>query len=182
MTINKRHKYNIWQTDDLTWHTYIPTYPKRSHIKNKDFDKLIKRTNEFYETGVLSLPGNKEKYSKEIYDEMQLYSFEKERHLKHKTLKDKKDYIYFITDGIYVKIGKTTNVGKRLGAIRTCNYRDIDLLFSIKCKDAYTAEHKIHNYYKEYNIKGEWFDILNKIDENSVMILIKEHNPIIQYT
>ena len=56
-----------------------------------------------------------------------------------------------------VKIGVSSNVGKRLKQIQTsCPYR-IELLEKAGVNDAYGHEKAIHDQYKKYKLKGEWF-------------------------
>lgn len=86
------------------------------------------------------------------------------------------DFVYFITDGEYVKIGKGLPV-HRMKSCQTGNARRLRLLFTIPIgpipKDSTeawrisagrTAEDILHNLFGKYNINGEWFDILGLID------------------
>ena len=66
--------------------------------------------------------------------------------------------IYFITDREYVKIGIANDVHKRLKQLQTGNPKQLELLFFIKGE--LETELFLHNYYKEYKVKNEWFDLL----------------------
>ena len=77
-----------------------------------------------------------------------------------------KSFVYFISDGEYVKIGKGTNPTERLRELQTGNGRKLELISLIPCKDessAYKVETALHDIYKLYRLCGEWFDILKKI-------------------
>lgn len=76
-------------------------------------------------------------------------------------------FVYFITDGEFVKIGIAEDVQKRLAGIQTGNPRKVSVLFSIPVKSVKAArvlERQLHNAYSEFAKCGEWFDILNFID------------------
>lgn len=74
-------------------------------------------------------------------------------------------FVYFITDGEYVKIGKGFPL-PRMKMLQTGNPRELKLLFSIPIgpHSARNAEYQIHELFKRYWMRGEWFDILNVID------------------
>jgi hypothetical protein len=64
----------------------------------------------------------------------------------------KTEYVYLISDGAKYKIGKSTNLKRRYKSLRTSN-PDITL---IGYTDRFTEE-ELHNKYKEYHYKLEWF-------------------------
>lgn len=70
-------------------------------------------------------------------------------------------YIYFITDGVYVKIGVATNLDKRLKGLQTGNPRELKILYSFFTEWPYVVEAKLHKKYKHKHIRCEWFDILD---------------------
>ena len=65
-------------------------------------------------------------------------------------------YIYFIKAGDGIKIGKTNNVKKRMGAIQNGNSNKLELIKHIwSCHSR--CENFFHNHFKKYRISGEWF-------------------------
>lgn len=85
------------------------------------------------------------------------------------------DYVYFISDGEYVKIGKGHPL-ERLKGCQTGNARKLQLLFTIPVGRAVwngnkyyktpgvPAEKLLHEMFSKYQVIGEWFDILQLID------------------
>lgn len=82
-------------------------------------------------------------------------------------------YVYFITDGQYVKIGKAKNVKERIKELQSGNGRKLSVLFTIQAPNicyspndnlAYAIESFLHKTFKDYRLQGEWFDILNIIN------------------
>lgn len=72
-----------------------------------------------------------------------------------------KQYVYFVTDGKYVKIGATTDVYKRMGNLQTGNSNNLKLLYVIDTYAPYLIEHALHKIFKSKCVNGEWFDILS---------------------
>ena len=72
-------------------------------------------------------------------------------------------YIYFITDGDYVKIGVAANVNKRLSGLQTGNVKELRVIKKIYSNEPYETEAKLHSEYSKHHIRGEWYDILNLI-------------------
>jgi hypothetical protein len=69
-------------------------------------------------------------------------------------------YVYFISNGEQVKIGKANNVKKRLSELQTGNTTKLTLLQTIKCadsKEAFELEKKLHDDYNHLRVSGEWF-------------------------
>lgn len=67
-------------------------------------------------------------------------------------------YIYFITDGEFVKIGYASNIKERICALQIGNPRRLKCLFSIGVKDEKSAlllETFLHNIYKDMHQLGE---------------------------
>lgn len=67
--------------------------------------------------------------------------------------------VYFISNQQYVKIGFSKNVESRMSSLQTASPTKLTLLFSID-GDTYT-ESKLHEYFKDFRMEGEWFDILS---------------------
>lgn len=83
-------------------------------------------------------------------------------------------FVYFVSDGEYVKIGKANNVAKRLATLQTANARHLQCLYLIPAVDdsaAVIMEGKLHKLYKDYRLEGEWFDVLGKLDKSSFLSL-----------
>lgn len=77
-----------------------------------------------------------------------------------------KAFVYFISNGQYVKIGVAKDVKTRLSDLQVGNSSELRLLFSIPAK-SHQAAHRIeailHNEYRHRQIRGEWFDLLTYI-------------------
>lgn len=73
----------------------------------------------------------------------------------------KKQYVYFISDGRYCKIGVAKDVVKRLGQLQTGNSQKLNLIKVIETHVPYLIEHALHELFKSKRINGEWYDILN---------------------
>ena len=79
---------------------------------------------------------------------------------------DPKSYVYFITDGHYVKIGVAKNPEKRVVELQVGNPNILTVLCKIPTKtekEAYNLEKYLHLQYEAFQKNGEWFDILNHI-------------------
>jgi hypothetical protein len=93
-------------------------------------------------------------------------------------------WVYVISDGNYVKIGKTENsVEDRIKQLQTGNPNEIKLIFKIYCAKGLKAklETEMHNLFtkKELHHRAEWFklDILNYIDWAITAEFDKVNNP-----
>ena len=65
--------------------------------------------------------------------------------------------VYFISDGDYIKIGKATDVDKRLKGLQTGSSRK---LFKSHILDGgYELESRLHIIFNKYRFFGEWFDL-----------------------
>ena len=74
--------------------------------------------------------------------------------------------VYFISDGTYVKIGKSNNVINRLSLLNTGNAATLTLLGYILQESeeaAFKLEKELHKLYEKSKVKGEWFN-LSEID------------------
>lgn len=77
-------------------------------------------------------------------------------------------YVYYITDSHFVKIGFAKDPYKRLSGIQTGNPNFCKIMWLIPFKtekDAHEVEHDLHWIYSTYRCAGEWFDILDKLDQ-----------------
>lgn len=71
--------------------------------------------------------------------------------------------VYFITDGQYVKIGKTDNIESRMKSLQTGNPKKLTLIDVIPTKEPHLVEWGLHQRYAKQHIMGEWYDILDEI-------------------
>lgn len=68
--------------------------------------------------------------------------------------------IYFISDGEFIKIGKSNNVNRRLRELQTANPRELKLLKVIECKNetaAFELEVFLHKILQSTHQNGEWY-------------------------
>lgn len=73
-------------------------------------------------------------------------------------------FVYFVSDGTAIKIGRAANLTARLSEIQVGNPRDVKLLFYIPTKsdtDASLIEAALHDVFRDSLIRGEWFDIID---------------------
>lgn len=73
-----------------------------------------------------------------------------------------KAYVYFITDGQYIKIGKATDIKSRLDSMQTGNAKKLTLMYAVPLKSdraATEVEGYLHLVYRFYRVRGEWFNI-----------------------
>lgn len=81
-----------------------------------------------------------------------------------------KGYVYYISDGKYIKVGQANNTGKRLSALQTSNAYHLYVLYEIPVKTKLglnNLECGLHNYYRDYRVRGEWFDIMGRLEHSS---------------
>lgn len=79
-----------------------------------------------------------------------------------------KAFVYFITDGQFIKIGKAKDADARLNELQTGNPRKLKILYLIPClsdRCAYIVESFIQKTYQDYAMNGEWFDVLHLLNE-----------------
>jgi hypothetical protein len=71
----------------------------------------------------------------------------------------KEGFVYLIKCGEFYKIGKTTNLEKRIKQLTTGNPYPLILVNSIYSLDIDSLEKSFHNYYRQKRIIGEWFKL-----------------------
>lgn len=97
-----------------------------------------------------------------------------------KQSKARPHYIYYITDGEHVKIGCSNNPLKRLKGLQTSNPRELKIIKTVMVAYyghlAKASETKLHEYYKKYRVRGEWFtlDVL-QIEKEPKTYLKEKH-------
>ena len=77
-------------------------------------------------------------------------------------------FVYFISDGRFVKIGKAIDAQRRLADLQTSNSSELTLVCKIPCKNsdsATEAEGRLHTFFSSYRVRGEWFDLLPYITQ-----------------
>lgn len=76
-------------------------------------------------------------------------------------------YVYLIRDRDvtgYCKIGKSTNVRRRIGHFDTMLPFETDLLHIIETDDCTALEARLHRHFAEKRVRGEWFEL----DDNDI--------------
>ena len=73
----------------------------------------------------------------------------------------KTEYVYFISDGEFVKIGVSKNYQMRLVSLQTANPRKLKLLGVLE-GDSY-EERNLHNQFDQFRVGGEWFELSPEI-------------------
>jgi hypothetical protein len=63
-------------------------------------------------------------------------------------------YVYFISDGTAIKIGKSDNPNKRMNSLQIGNPRELSLLGTTPL----ITEEEVHILFKDLKIRGEWFE------------------------
>jgi len=85
-----------------------------------------------------------------------------------------KAFVYFISDGEYIKIGKAVDPYKRLAEIQTGNPRRLSVVSMIPCYSssaAHELEHFLHNSFRSKRAVGEWFDIVEDNDAKRFQVI-----------
>lgn len=85
-----------------------------------------------------------------------------DKYLRKSNEANRGNFVYFITDGTFVKIGVSNNIKYRLGQLQTGNPRPLQVMFAFITKDRDTSkalEEYLHALYSDYNSTGEWFKI-----------------------
>lgn len=81
-------------------------------------------------------------------------------------IKSNVGYVYLINEvdtNIYkIGISKKPANEERIKNLQTGNHNELELVFEIKSKCYTTLEKTLHRTFKDYNLKGEWFDIKDK--------------------
>lgn len=78
-------------------------------------------------------------------------------------------YVYCISNGTGIKIGKADNVKNRIAQLQTGSNCVLELVGVIECcngKEALTVEKELHNKLQQYNTINEWFCVnFNSVTE-----------------
>ena len=74
----------------------------------------------------------------------------------------KRNYVYIIgnNDNDYIKIGVAQDVEQRLKQLQTGTWSELYVIYrSMVCSNSFNIETSIHNKIKDYQVKGEWYNI-----------------------
>jgi hypothetical protein len=93
--------------------------------------------------------------------------------------KEKKGYVYFLKSEHGWKIGQTNSLQRRFKEIKTLLPFELNLEYTIKTSDYVELEKKLHNFFKDKRINGEWF-LLNDDDIKSLYSFCKENKLFLQ--
>jgi hypothetical protein len=71
-------------------------------------------------------------------------------------------YVYLIESGQYIKIGRTSNITKRLSELQVGNPRKLRLISAVQVKNPIAMEKNLHEQFKDKNKQGEWYGLNSK--------------------
>jgi len=75
---------------------------------------------------------------------------------------DRRGFVYIVQSGTYFKIGRSSDVLRRLRQLQTGSAEDVVLILTLKFRNCATMEKQIHRRFKEKRLRGEWFDLKPK--------------------
>jgi hypothetical protein len=76
----------------------------------------------------------------------------------------------------YIKIGVTNNIDRRRAQLETASGCDIEVVFLAPLADnSRCVEHELHEEFKEYRLRGEWFNV----DPHKVIIALRQKDLVI---
>jgi len=80
--------------------------------------------------------------------------------IKQEAKESKYGYVYFCSDGEYIKIGASNKYPeKRIRCLATTYHKNFELLGYIYVPDFLKKEKELHKCFSKYRVKGEWFNI-----------------------
>jgi hypothetical protein len=68
---------------------------------------------------------------------------------------------YFISNGVHVKIGKSTYPKERFKSLQTASFLPLQILAIVDGD----IEQNLHRRFEKYRVKGEWFELSNELRE-----------------
>lgn len=86
-------------------------------------------------------------------------------------------YVYAISDGTNVKIGKSNNPHKRRDSLQTSNSKVLYVIATFNCTnqiEAFKLEKKLHSKFSKYRLNREWFSIPMELLQAEWLKLTKE--------
>jgi hypothetical protein len=81
-------------------------------------------------------------------------------------------YIYLVRCGAFHKIGLAKDAHKRLSRLKTSSPFEMELVKNWRCKKPDTIEGFLHERFKKFRVRGEWFNL----PEDAVQLLLKLHD------
>lgn len=111
---------------------------------------------------------------KGFYDKEVKYRIEGDNVIFYKEYEKSLSQLYIKQDEYNrIKIGVSNNTDRRNRELETISGLTLkDVYLSKPCTNAYYIESKIHNKFKEFRIKGEWFNL----DYNKVIEILNNEN------
>ena len=83
--------------------------------------------------------------------------------------KDMDGFVYFMSDGEAIKIGKANDIKARLSGLQTSTHRPISVLGAVA--GGYRKERLLHRMFADRRLRGEWFEdcaeIRDYVDANA---------------
>ena len=72
---------------------------------------------------------------------------------------DADGYVYVLSAGPYVKVGRTKNPDNRIKALKIQLPFPVGVEAVIPCEDHVSAERYLHHFMRRERVNGEWFDL-----------------------
>jgi len=145
-------KYAMTNTDKLMGD--LDTALKSGTLNNQDRCEAFKTTKLYVTKGPFYLTQSHKHKALKIIKQYRAH---------RRTASDCKQYLYAISDGTNVKLGRSNNIKKRMSALQTSNSKKLVLLWEkYTGRDigrAEAAEKQLHRHCREYKIRGEWFNM-----------------------
>jgi len=157
---------------------------KKLNIYSRDYKDLVILKNNFEsyilrkENSIrvfLMSNNDSQRYIKTVGEYKSILTIYKSGNFKHSVIKETKyenkkrfmskifnidlGYVYFIESEYGWKIGKTKNLNQRMNTFSVKLPFEFKERFFIKTINKNTLENKLHKYFEERKINGEWFDI-----------------------
>lgn len=89
---------------------------------------------------------------------------------------DRHCFVYFIECGGRIKIGRTTDVTRRVREMSTFTHDPVNLLAAVPAHAS--LEPLIHDRFAAARVKGEWYDLTPPL-ENFIAYMQQNYNPLI---
>lgn len=87
------------------------------------------------------------------------------------------EYIYAIIDNAgTVKLGRTNDIKDRLRELQTGNSHTLEVLYVKRVADSIKAENALHAVFIQWRLKGEWFQLTDKVEELLYEIFANKHH------
>lgn len=73
--------------------------------------------------------------------------------------------VYVIKSGTHVKIGKASDVVKRISSLQTANPSEIEVIAILTEGDGHKLERELHKRFARHRFRGEWFNFNGDLAE-----------------